>query len=270
LLSICYPSNIDLKIPSFSLYYIIEMKEYIQYTKDITLAEELYNKLESILSVFENRIKSNLVPIFYGDKKSWNFYEWSDGLEGHLFTEDKEEFDLILNSLYSLALQDMTVISKALNRTENIEKYTDTYKNINKAINETFYDEKKGLYKMNKSNEKQIYSILGNALAILCGAANSERSRKIAVQLTENKELTDITLSMSCFKYDALLKTDKEKYSDYVLKDIDKIYKFMLDNNATTFWETIKGESDFENAGSLCHGWSAMPIYYYQILNAQN
>ena len=28
-----------------------------------------------------------------------------------------------------------------------------------------------------------------------------------------------------------------------------------------------KGESDFSKAGSLCHGWSAMPIYYYNILS---
>ena len=28
-------------------------------------------------------------------------------------------------------------------------------------------------------------------------------------------------------------------------------------------WETILGDADFDNAGSLCHGWSAMPVYYY-------
>ena len=37
-------------------------------------------------------------------------------------------------------------------------------------------------------------------------------------------------------------------------------------NLLTTFWETIDGEKAFENAGSLCHGWSAMPIYYYHTL----
>ncbi|MFQ7077041.1 MAG: hypothetical protein ACLRSW_03420 [Christensenellaceae bacterium] len=35
----------------------------------------------------------------------------------------------------------------------------------------------------------------------------------------------------------------------------------MLKRGATTFWETIKGEADFEGAGSLCHGWSAVPVY---------
>ena len=74
------------------------------------------------------------------------------------------------------------------------------------------------------------------------------------------------TLSMSCFKYDALLMVDKEKYKDYILCDIDTRCKMMLDEGATTFWETELGADDFEGAGSLCHGWSAMPIYYYNIL----
>ena len=40
----------------------------------------------------------------------------------------------------------------------------------------------------------------------------------------------------------------------------------MLDAGATTFWETEKGATDFDGAGSLCHGWSALPIYYLNVL----
>ena len=35
----------------------------------------------------------------------------------------------------------------------------------------------------------------------------------------------------------------------------------MLDAGATTFWETELGATDFDGAGSLCHGWSAVPLY---------
>lgn len=27
-----------------------------------------------------------------------------------------------------------------------------------------------------------------------------------------------------------------------------------------------RGETAFEDAGSLCHGWSAMPVLYYRLL----
>jgi len=52
-----------------------------------------------------------------------------------------------------------------------------------------------------------------------------------------------------------------------ILSELDTTYKYMLDRGATTFWETIKGADDFGGAGSLCHGWSALPIYYYEILS---
>lgn len=86
--------------------------------------------------------------------------------------------------------------------------------------------------------------------------------------LAGDNELTKVSLSMVCFKYDALLKVDRDKYKNYILDDLKYTYKAMLDDGATTFWETEKGESDFYNAGSLCHGWSGMPVYYFNILLA--
>ena len=89
--------------------------------------------------------------------------------------------------------------------------------------------------------------------------------RKIAKMLTEN-ELADASLSMQCFVYDAMLAVDREAYAPYILADIERIYTPMLEKGNNTVWETTLGASDFDDAGSLCHGWSAMPIYYYHIL----
>jgi len=43
----------------------------------------------------------------------------------------------------------------------------------------------------------------------------------------------------------------------------------MLYAGATSFWETEMGEADFSGAGSLCHGWSAAPVYYYKLLSSK-
>ena len=37
----------------------------------------------------------------------------------------------------------------------------------------------------------------------------------------------------------------------------------MLYNGATSFWEHIDGAWAFGDAGSLCHGWSAIPVILY-------
>jgi hypothetical protein len=71
---------------------------------------------------------------------------------------------------------------------------------------------------------------------------------------------------MSAFVYDALLQVDRDRYKNFVLTDIDSRCGYMLDQGATTFWETTGGWHSFENAGSLCHGWSAMAVYYYHEL----
>ena len=54
---------------------------------------------------------------------------------------------------------------------------------------------------------------------------------------------------------------------DFILNDIDTKYQKMLDAGATSFWETLKGAEDFGGAGSLCHGWSAIPAYFYKKYN---
>jgi alpha-L-rhamnosidase len=265
LLSICYPSSIQLKIPSFSLHYIMQMNEYIEYTGDISLAEEFYPKLREILQTFTGRMEDGLVPIFYGDSKYWNFYEWEDTLSGGLGEKEKKHVDSVLNCLLSLALRNMICIAAALNKTNDISRYNSLIEVLNANINKRFFDDKLKLYKTRETEDR--HSALANSLAILCGAAENGIREIIAEKLAySRKDFIGPSISMNCFLYDALLLADKDKYADYILNDIEKIYGYMLEKGATSFWETIKGESDFDNAGSLCHGWSAMPVYYYHIL----
>jgi hypothetical protein len=95
-------------------------------------------------------------------------------------------------------------------------------------------------------------------------ATTAERE-KIA-ECISKKELVSCSLSMKCFVYDALILTDKEKYKDFILNDIREAYTPMIKTG--TVWETVDGKDAFDGAGSLCHGWSSTPIYYYNILNS--
>ena len=59
---------------------------------------------------------------------------------------------------------------------------------------------------------------------------------------------------------------DRERYKDFILDTIEKQYTVMLEAGSTTVWEDFLGESAYDGRGSLCHGWSAIPIYYYHTL----
>lgn len=266
LLSICTPTRLDLTIPSFSLHYFTEVYEYSVYSGDLSLAKEVFPKLVSVMSVFLSKMKNGLVPRFT-EKCHWNFYEWSRDLSGTLGqAEGSEIFDAALNCLLSLALEYLEKLCNLLGVSG--KGYASVKKTLNERINETFFDRFDGLYF--DSSDKKTKSELTNALAILSGAANGASEARIADALAlKTGGLTDVTLSMACFKYDACLKVDKKRYGELVIKDIEERYKLMLDAGATAFWETEMGDRDFDGAGSLCHGWSAMPVYYFNILNVR-
>lgn len=260
LLSICTPSRHDLTIPSFSLHYFTQILEYTRYSGDDSLAAEVLPKLKKVMRAFTDRLKDGLVPVFT-QKCHWNFYEWSKGLEGTLGRAEESRFDAALNFLLVIALRALDELCRMQGEESD---YGALAERVCTAAHERFYDPERGAYR-NGSTDDDL-SELVNGLAILSGAAQGERASAIAKRLAQHDNgMTKATLSMLCFKYDALLRAD-EGYKAFVLQDISEKYGRMLENGATTFWETELGQSDFDNAGSLCHGWSAMPVYYYHTL----
>ncbi len=253
LLAICYPCGMDLTIPSFSLYYFMQVNEYLKNTGDITLAQEVYDKLISVLNVFINNRKDGLVLKFEGINH-WNFYDWSPYLDGELHGTEDAIPDLMINLLFILALQNLREIALKIGQSF---AYRDLLEESKKRTNEAFYNANVGLYSMTVGGSE--YTVLGNALAILAGL---ELDKEYVCEKIVNGELSDCSLSMKIFKYDALLATDKEKYQEWVLNEIRREYGKMIEQG-NTVWETIDGASAFNNAGSLCHGWSAISGYYY-------
>ena len=259
LMSICYPCGDDLTIPSFSLYYLLSVKEYLTHTGDLTLAEEVYPKMTELLDTFTGWRKEGLVCKFEG-KNHWNFYDWSLYSEGALLGEEEAIPDGAINCLYVFAVNCFGEIAKRLGK-EN--PYAKVAKEVAKKTVERFYDEEKGAFTMTAGKDE--YTEIVNALAVLSGVATGEKAEKIAALLASGS-LVPCALSMRALKYDAMLMVGQEKYREYILDEIRRDYKFMLDAGATSFWETLDGAAAFENAGSLCHGWSAIPVYYYHKL----
>ena len=272
LLSICFPSDNKLTIPSFSLMYFVEMNEYITYSKDLSLANECYPVLQKLMQSFIDKIdETGLCVNFYNDEHDyWGFFEWSETLTG-IFGETEKKYECALNAYLSIALHNMASISLALKKFDDFSYYHNLLMKINNAIRMNFWNRKDKLFASFLDKDKEKYSVLVNAMCVLCGAYEKLDTSVVKQILVENGSPNDslyvipITLSMYVFRYDALLSLEK-RFEEFVLDDIDKTYLYMLRQGATSFWETIKGERDFDWVGSLCHGWSALPIYYYETL----
>jgi hypothetical protein len=264
LFTICFPAGLDFPIPSFSMIYPVEIYEYIQYSGDESILAETFNSMEIAMNTFIKRIdkEKNLIADF--PYPYWNFYEWSEGSsnEDQIFRSADmyypKKYSLLLNVEFLFVLDYYKKLCAIYGKSFDFDDSA-----MRKAIKDTFYVSEKGLFKATDIDEPY-YTTLGNSYAILVGLGGKE----IAEKLIKGEGLVPITLSMCMYLYDALLKLDKN-YKDFIITDIDKKYKRMLDMGATTFWETEKGSEDQGHTGSLCHGWAAMPIYYYTLLNGE-
>lgn len=251
LLTLCFPTGKDYPIPFFSLVYVMQVWEYIEHTGDCRILFEVGETVDKIMQTFGARMEENgLIADF--EYPYWNFYEWTDGSDNSWQLNRKEgdycekQYDLILNCFYIIACGYYEKLTGARIPTEKTRE----------AVKKTFFDGGKNSYKLSTVGEAR-YSQLGNAMAILAGVADAS----VAETTICDETLVKISLSMNGFYYDALLKTS-EKYKEFVIEDIKTKYGKMLKAGATTFWETEKGWEDFGELGSLCHGWSALPVVY--------
>ena len=259
LLSICFPSAEDLTIPSFSLYYVIAVYEYMKNTGDFSLGFEVVEKIESILGVFFGNTEDGLVCCMNG-KNHWNFYDWSPYCSSNIGAFENGP-DMIINCIAVMALEAYGKICEMLCRKRIYG--AELSETIRREAHERFFNNEKGVYFIRSKDEET--TELVNALAVLSGIADNDTAANICEMLACGS-LVSCSLSMKVFKYDVLLKIGGEKYREAVLDEIRKTYKIMLDAGSTTVWEEIHGAEAFGKAGSLCHGWSAVPIHYYRLL----
>ncbi len=263
MLELCAPAKIAITIPCFSLAFIIALWEYVLYTGDVSLAEELLPTSLRILEAVQARDDGRGRINCFKEKKYWNFFEWQPGLDGgEIVAQDEHPVraEGLLTAYYALALEAAEKLCAVLEKDGAVLK--ERRSRTVAALND-FWDAEKGLYAaFLQDGEKSVYSALMQSLALLCGAADEDRAKNLRERLAKGEGMIPVTLNDAMSRYQALMQ-DEETYADFVFDEIAEIWGRMLCEGATSFWETELGDRDFNNAGSLCHGWSAVPVYFY-------
>lgn len=258
LLELCPPGKVPVNIPAFTAVYVREILEYTQFSGDKTLAGEVLETLRTICDGFISRIdESGLLPLYTGNW-AWNFYEWQPGLSGTA-GNDKHLYESPLCAFVSDALRCYAEILRILGET-GAERYDAAAKTLAEATHRAFYDAATGGYLTRLGDEKPRHA-LTQAMMLFTDAVPAELADGVATLLTDG-DLIPCSVSMTIYAYEALLR-HSDRYRDFVVEDIDRVWGKMLAAGADTFWETELGADDFEFGGSLCHGWSAVPIYIF-------
>lgn len=252
LLELTYPAVNTPAIPFFSLMYPVAVYEYIKHTGDESILDEVMPTIKRFMKEFASRIDKNGL-IAELEAPYWNFYEWAPNSDG---AAKDGRYHLILNCAFVYSCERFVKLCEMREKRFEID-----LERTKRAIVNTFFDEAKGVFYLSPACHGSA-SQLGNAMALLIGLGD----KRTVNALKNDRSLIPATLSMLTLVYDALIARDAE-HREYILNDIRQKYGQMLSAGATSFWETIDGESAFGGAGSLCHGWSAIPIHYYHIFN---
>lgn len=271
LLPICAPSAFPVSIPSFSLHWVLSLRDFALHTGRLADARELLPRAKGILGAAAGWFDGKLLT--QPDRRdAWNFYEWTPGLDDpdglRQTRAHAHQYDAPLNALFCLAadaLRELTGwLGEAWAACDTVEA----------AIRANFWEAFCGsnglLATYSDGGRRGGLHELTQALALLAGLALQDRADEVRAALARScgdaagraapGKLAPCTLSCLPFKYEALLKDGA--LAPKVFADIEAKWGHMLFSGSATCWETLLGADDFDNAGSLCHGWSAIPAYF--------
>jgi len=265
MLELCSPCHFARTIPSFTAIYPVQLDEYLLYSGDVDFIREMLPTAEAILDMFLHKVdhQTGMIPRWHDDSRYWNFFEWQEGLDYCISPDpEKEIYDAPMNAFVSMALRAMQNMESAVENEDRAAYYRAQKEKLDAKIRQNFWNPDRGVFASYlQENGIDHYAELTNSLIVFADICTSEQQESVLKALA-NSCLIPVTLSHSIFKYEAMMR-DSAAYGKKVLDEIAEKWGEMLFHNATTFYETEDGASAFSDAGSLCHGWSAIPAYLY-------
>ena len=199
------------------------------------------------------------------ETRYWNFHEWSDGLDGDaIFREEEIEAypDAILTALALYTARELALLERRVGRLEKAKEYEDCVQLLTEKT-ENFYDEEKGLYKSYLADRAYNYHGYTQAIMLCAGVVSRDRVLRLIEELRNPIQTVAMTYACFLWKYEAWIAYAADGLQ-WAIDDICEQFGSMIFRGATTYWETALGEADFNDAGSLCHGWSAVACRIFE------
>lgn len=256
----------SITIPDYSLHFIIGVWQYFEQSGDIETLRLIAPNLELCANWFlRNSDESGLIA----NVPEWHFIEWAD--------IDRTGYSSAFNALMAGAFDALSKIYASLENRYLSEKFAKEFSKTSHSLNKYFWNSDRGIFvdsidaKDLKQGQKT--SQHANALALLFEIANQEHIAQISRHLIDEDRLkltNSPPIMMNCdefdenynivransffahFVYQGLAKIGKTKW---VFDDILRQFGPMIATGTTTLWEA------FEPIASLCHGFSATPVY---------
>lgn len=265
LLELCAPGRVSVNIPMFSLVWITALAEHGLFSGRPDLFQMFRAQIESMLGkVFDRWDPRSGLYRSPGGPGMWLFYDWMDGLDHSPVRRKTGEH---LAAPYNLFLHEALgsyawMLSRAgdASLAEVVQKRR---RALGKSICRIFWNPRQQALASYLVDGKQTHFCeLVQALALSEGIASSAESKHLVRHLFR-KDLHPVTLSSALYLQRGLWPRGPSARRFFSRQLMEK-WSAMTFAGATSFWETERGGDDFDRAGSLCHAWSALPLYHHQ------
>ncbi|MCB9452336.1 MAG: family 78 glycoside hydrolase catalytic domain [Anaerolineaceae bacterium] len=266
LVMMCAPGDFArlqfLNIPDFTLYWIMTLERYIQFTGDTALAREMFPVIFRAVGWFERFLNPDGLLT---DVPHWVFVDWAE--------LDKNGQVTALNAQFVAALVAAAQVSRLADQEHEAARYEALAAQVTAGINHMLWDEVRGVYVDARGSRR--VSQQANAAAIAFGVAPVERwprmldaimdeSRLVLTRTGEEipdlvpfNEEQQIVMAQPFYGHHLHRALAQAGRVTALLDHIRRRWGALVAAGDDTFPETWQ----ISELTSLCHGWSATPTF---------
>ena len=243
-------------IVDYTFFWFMSIREHFETYGNLHFVRQMIPQMKEIMTFLQKRVDPD--GYVRGKEGDWVFIDWAD--------MDKTGALLGEQVLFARALRDYAFLLEKAGEEGTL--YEAQGKRLQQKILQDFYRPLAGALVDSWESGKENITRQNNYLAYLFLPMPEEYRQNIYKNVAANPAVPPVTTPyFKFYEYQVLSLAGR---TDLLMKDIDSYYGGMLSLGATSLYEqydpTDQGDEHLAMYGrpfekSLCHAWSASPIY---------
>lgn len=239
-----YPSRLVQVIPSWSLHWITNIRDYAYCSGDLATARDVMHGVRAVLDWFKRHTDDDGLP---ARLPFWNITDWCPWWPRGVVPGAADGPTCIISAQYVVALEEAADLSALTGDARRAEEYRAEAAALRPRIHARFWSESEGAY-FDRPGGPEI-SQYGNAWAVLCGAAGERERSRLLQRYPADPKLAP----GSFFWWHAGFRALEQCRAYDRMPEFLGPWHEMIEYGLSTFVE----ENSYWR--SLCHAWSAHP-----------
>lgn len=243
-----YPNRTYQVIPPFSLWYVCMVNDFARYRGDLEFVRSLMPGVRGVLDAYRANLRADGL---LGGVDGWNFIDWVPSWKAGMPKDASGGVSSVVMLQFAVALRKAAQLEIWMNEPEMAGRNLRTLELLLKRINESFWDEERGLYA--NDLEKTEFSEHAQCLALLVDGVPSFRRERVVEGLLNDPDLDRTTIYFSHYLFEVFSGLGE---THRILDRMPLWFDHIKNGLHTTIEHPEPTRSD-------CHAWGAHPLFHY-------